>query len=385
LCLLLMGLTGCAARRVAVAPPIGIWQDAAFDYRLDRVTETRATLFALEPEALASIASGEQLGFTSEKRLDLLLSQLYGAGGVRLAYNGGHSTGAMQTWRNRRGDCLSMTVLTYAAANALGLTAHMQNVHVPVVLDRHDGIEFVNEHVNVFIRNESEVNINGRVFRPGGIVIDFEPQVAARNAGDWLSETDILVRYYNNRAAEFLVQKDPSQAYAYYRAAIEADPADAAAFSNLAQLYMAQGQRSGAEQLLRHALNIGGDAYVPLRTLERLLTRQGRSAEAKQYADALSRLQTNDPYYWLGRGLTALREERLVDAIDTLERAALLTNGFEEVHYFLGLAYLRSGQLAQAGQQIVALGAINSESQNLATLSRKLQSTALEQVYGIKH
>ena len=277
-------MVGCSTTRLASAPPPGIWQDQAFDYRRDRVVETRESLFALDPAVVEGIATGQRLGFTSERRLDLLLSQLYGPGGVRLAYNRGHSTGAMQTWNERRGDCLSMTVLTYAAANALGLTAHMQEVRVPVIVDRHDGVEFVNGHVNVFVRNESDVAINGKSFRSGGIVIDFEPQVGARNSGDWLTQDNILARFYNNRGTEFLVRQDYPQAYAYYKAAIETDPTFVPSFSNLAQLYSVRGMFPASEQLLRHALALGGDAYAPLRTLHHLLTDQARLSEAQDVA-----------------------------------------------------------------------------------------------------
>jgi len=365
-------MVGCSTTRLASAPPPGIWQDQAFDYRRDRVVETRESLFALDPAVVEGIATGQRLGFTSERRLDQLLSQLYGPGGVRLAYNRGHSTGAMQTWNERRGDCLSMTVLTYAAANALGLTAHMQEVRVPVIVDRHDGVEFVNGHVNVFVRNESDVAINGKSFRSGGIVIDFEPQVGARNSGDWLTQDNILARFYNNRGTEFLVRQDYPQAYAYYKAAIETDPTFVPGFSNLAQLYSVRGMFPASEQLLRHALALGGDAYAPLRSLHRLLTDQARLSEAQDVAKALAKLQDEDPYYWFGKGLVALREGRNGNAVDALERAAELTTGFEEIHFHLGLAYLRNGQRKEATRQMAALSAINTEAPGLAVLSKKM-------------
>jgi len=225
----------------------------------------------------------------------------------------------------------------------------------------------------VFVRNESDVAIHGKSFRAGGIVIDFEPQVGARNSGQWLSQDNILARFYNNRATEFLVQRDYPQAYAYYKAAIETDPGYAPTFSNLAQLYSVRGQWPASEQLVRHALALGGDSYAPLRTLHRLLTEQRRTAEALQIAQALIKLQDDDPYYWFGKGLVALREGRNHTAIDALERAAELTTGFEEIHYHLGLAYLRNGQRKEANQQIAALSAINTQSAGLAVLNKKLQ------------
>jgi tetratricopeptide (TPR) repeat protein len=241
-----------------------------------------------------------------------------------------------------------------------------------VIVDRHDGVEFVNGHVNVFVRNESDVAINGKSFRSGGIVIDFEPQVGARNSGDWLTQDNILARFYNNRGTEFLVQRDYGQAYAYYKAAIETDPTFVPSFSNLAQLYSVRGLLPASEQLLRHALALGGDSYAPLRTLHRLLTDQARLSEAQDVAKALAKLQDEDPYYWFGKGLVALREGRNGNAVDALERAAELTTGFEEIHYHLGLAYLRNGQRKEASRQMAALSAINTEAPGLAVLNKKM-------------
>jgi Flp pilus assembly protein TadD len=370
---ILFALAGCASTRVSGAAPPDIWQDQAFDFHAGRVTETRGDLFDLDPSVFEILNEGKRLGYAGERRLDLLLSRLYGPQGIRLTYTSGHSTGAMQTWQNRRGDCLSLTILTYAIASSLGITAHMQEVRVPVVVDRQHGVDFVNGHVNVYLRNDMDVQINGRIFRRGGIVIDFEPQIGANSMGDWLTEEGILARYFNNRAAEFLLQRDDAQAYAYYRAAIQTDPAYLPAFANLAQLYSQRGLQTSAERLLRHAIARDASSYIATRMLHQLLTVQGRTEEAQKYSAILVKLQDEDPYYWLGLGLAALRESRFAEAVRSLERAEALTTGFEEIHYHLALAYLRNGQRDAAQEQLAALSAINTQSPGLAALGKKLQ------------
>ncbi len=375
--LCLGALAGCATgSRVSVAPPEGVWQDAAFHYQPALVTETRSSLFALDADIVQALRLDHAGATVTERRLDLLLSRLYGPTGSRLIYESGHTTGAVETWRNRRGDCLSLTILAYAAARHLGMTAHMQEVRVPLSVDRRDGMDFINGHVNVVVRNEAEVTFNGKSFGAGSFIIDFEPQAGARRFGQWLTEDAILARFYNNRAAEYWVQQDDARAYAYYRAAIATAPDYAPPYANLAQLYARRGLAADAERLLRHAITLDGPSYAPLRSLHQLLVAQGREAEAQQYADLLAQRRDEDPYHWLGQGLDAVRNGRHAAAIAALEKAAALTTGFEEIHYHLGLAYWRSGQLEAARKQLAALAAINNRDPGIAVLSKKLQNNA---------
>ncbi|MES2584124.1 MAG: hypothetical protein V4627_15485 [Pseudomonadota bacterium] len=368
-----LGLGGCATTPVPPLALNSVWQDKTFNYQRELVKETRDTLFALDAAVVHDLSLDEGVGRSSERRLELLVARLYGPNGIRLAYSTGHTTGASETWHNKRGDCLSLTILAYAAARHLGINAHMQEVRTPPLVDRRDGVDFVNGHVNVFIRFASEVTVNGQSFGAGSFIIDFEPQVGSRRTGHWLTESAILARYYNNRAAEYLVQKDDARAYAYYRAAIELAPDYAAPFGNLAQLYARHGLLAGAEQLLHHAIALDGPSYAPLRAMHQLLSLQGRAAEARRYAELLEKRQDEDPYHWMGVGIAALQNGRNAAAIRALERAASLTAGFEELHFYLGVAYGRNGQSEAANKQLVAMRAINNEGPSVALLSKKLQ------------
>jgi len=375
-CVVLAGLAGCATPLAVSALPDSVWQDAPFDYHADRVVEGRDAVFGLTESVRKSLALQDRGQRSTEGRLDALIARLYGPSGIRLTYSSGHTTGAAQTWINQRGDCLSLTILAYAAARELGLLAHMQEVRVPVMLDRRDGVDYVNEHVNLFVRNDTEALINGQAVPSGGFIIDFEPQPGSRASGHWLSEDAILARFYNNRATEYLARDDRANAYAYFRAAQKLAPDYAPAYTNLAHLYARQGLQSQAEQLLQHAIALGGPSYAALRAMAQLLRAQGRDAEAQQFTTLLARRQDEDPYHWLGVGLEALQSGRNRDAIAALEKAAALTTGFEEIHYNLGLAYFRDGQPAAARKQLALLSDINRRDPGIAVLSKKLRGIA---------
>lgn len=368
-----IGLAGCATQPVATALPPDLWQDELFDYRVSRVVEGRDAVFDLDEGVRQSLALQAGDLRSTEGRIDMLVDRLYGSAGIRLAYGSGHTTGASQTWINQRGDCLSLTILAYAAAKYLGLPARMQEVRVPALVDRRGGVDYVNEHVNLHIRADTEVLVNGQIFSTGGFVIDFEPQPGARGSGRWLSENAILARYYNNRATEYLARDDRANAYAYFRAAVNLAPDYAPLYTNLATLYARQGLAGPAEQLLHHALAQGGASYAPLRAMAQLLQALGRHDEAAHFTELLAKRQDEDPYHWLGLGLDALGAGRNSDAITALEKAATLTSGFEEIHYHLGLAYWRAGQVQAARKQLDTLSALQHGGTGIAVLANKLQ------------
>jgi len=371
-------LAGCAAPAPKPTPlsSADLWQDGAFAYQANRaadaVVETGATLFALRPDMVAAVQGRDRPGQSRQHRLQKILDLLYTDKGIRLAYNAGHSTGAQATWDAQTGDCLSLTILVYALAREVGIPAQMQEVRVPLAVDRRLGVDFISGHVNVLVNNPGWIRIDGREYGDSSLVIDFEPLVGSIRAGEALTEEQVLARFYNNRATEHLVQGELERAYAYYRAALLQDPYFAPAYANLAQLYSHRGLAGPAERLLRHSLALKGTGYAPLRELIALLESQGRGAEAQVFAQELAKRRREDPYHWLGNGLDALARGANSEAVDALEQAARLTTGFAEVHFNLALAYARNGQPQQAQRQLALLQGLGRDSPSVAVLQRKL-------------
>jgi tetratricopeptide (TPR) repeat protein len=369
-CALLLCACTTAPRLAETAPDL--WQDQAFDYEASLVTVTETSLFALDTDLIRVlrndpvVARGNQAARTA-----YLLTLIFGPDMKAFAYAGGHSTPAAETWRNQRGDCLSLSVLSVALARALEVPAQVQEVRVPASFDRRGGVDFLNRHVNVLVPNERELRAMGRTLPPGHIVIDFEPQVGTRAKGERLGDQAVLARYYNNLAAEHLALGQDRQAYAHFKAAIRADPGYAASYANLAQLYLRTGFGRGAEQLLRHALSLNDQSDIALGTLHQLLQSQGREAEALHYAQLLQARRHQDPYYWLGLGLEQLQQGRYTQAVDALEHAQALTTGFDEVHRYLAIAYWRAGKPQLARDQLAVLGTLERGDASVAVLSKK--------------
>jgi tetratricopeptide (TPR) repeat protein len=370
-CLTLL-LGACTTTPIAPAVPDGLWQDQAFSYDATLVTVSTDSLFALDPDLLRSLRDGKVAATHAGNRSAHLLELVFGADLKAFAYAGGHSTVAAETWQNRRGDCLSLSIMSLALARALDLPAKVQEVRVPASFDRRDGVDFLNRHVNVLVSNESELRAIGRTLPAGDIVIDFEPQIGTRRKGDALDDRDVLARFYNNLAAEHLAKGQDRLAYAHFKAAILVKPAYAASYGNLAQLYLRAGLQTAAEKALLRAVQLNDESGLALDSMHRLLLDQGREAEARVYERRLQTLREQDPYYWLGLGLVRLQQAQYLQAVAALERAQAMTRGFAEVHRYLAVAYWRSGKPHLARDQLAALSALEQGDASVALLNKKL-------------
>lgn len=366
----LLALAGCASEPTAHGAVELPWRDGAFEYNPALVTVTRDELFRLDSHLRAKIDATDYRGMPAPQKLKQLLALVFGEDHKTFGYVAGHSTIASQTWTRQRGDCLSLTVLIYAVARAMEMDAEMQEVRVPTIFDRRGPLDVINQHVNVLFRRAYRNLIESA--QPQDVVVDFEPQYASRRKGRPLSEDGMLARYYNNVAAEYLAQGKSAQAYTHFRAAIAADPGYAASYGNLAVLYREHGMPREAEQLLHQALLLADPADVPLHTLHQLLIEQGRMAEARRYERALQAARERDPYHWIEVGLRHLDGGELHQAINALEHARSISNGFDEVHRYLAVAYWRAGDSAKAKQELALLVGAGDEV-GVAKLQRKMK------------
>jgi tetratricopeptide (TPR) repeat protein len=361
-------LAGCATS--TPAPPVAElpWQDAQFAWRADRVAETPDDIFRLDPQLAQVLADPALQAMSPLARARRLVTIIFGPKRDAFGYESGHSTSAAESWRRHRGDCISLTVLAYSAARALGLQAEIQEIHIPALYVRQGGFEYVNHHVNLHIRIPASPQEAGQE-----MIVDFDPDGMPWVSGETLSEAAVVARMYSNFAAEALAAGDDRRAYAYLKAAIATDHSHAASYTNLAVLYRRDGLPTQAEQLLRDAIGLNVQPETALHVLHELLQAQGRTAEAAQVAQQLSAHQDVDPYYWLDRGAHELAQGQPDDAVRALKRAEALSDGFGEVHRLLVAAYLQLGERDRAREQLALLAAAERGNPAIAKLKRKLQ------------
>lgn len=348
-------LAGCAGPRTPAPPEEPPWHDARFGYDARPTTLAGDEVFRLDPELAAKLAAADLQALPPLARAQRLMSLIFGPDRGQFSYESGRSTIAAETWRLRRGDCISLTVLAYAAARALGLAAEIHEVDQPALHERRDGYEYVNHHVDLRI----EISPQAGLARGHVLVIDFDPDASPARQAEPLSPAQVVARLYSNWGAERLIAGDRTAAYSWLKASLLKDPAHSPAYANLALLYRQDGLAADAERLLRQGITAGTRPANTLRALHQLLLEQGRSTEAEAVAGQLLQYRQSDPVYWVARAEQLLSENRPAEAVRALERAQALTAGFGEVHQKLAVAYAQLGKAEAARNQLALLAAID--------------------------
>jgi len=210
---LLLVLSGCAheVRDPAAASRVAaLLDDAAFPQPAARITAD--DLFALSPEMRRHLSSTQFRTLLREHgQASGLLRALYDRRELALDYDATRTGTAAETYASRKGNCLSLVIMTAAFARALGMSVRFQEVQVEDTWSRDRALYLVSSHVNLSLA-------------PGGpraeiesapmLTVDFvqlPPNASERVR--FLDEADIVARYMNNRAAEELVQGRHAEAY----------------------------------------------------------------------------------------------------------------------------------------------------------------------------
>lgn len=273
-------LLGCAS----VAPPPvaseAVFHDALFAPPA-RPPDAR-TLFELTPAMRRHLADRIEPRVRRHGAPRALLDALYTQGDLRLEYESLHTRTAAEAFDERRGNCLSLVLMTAAFARELGLPVRFHEVLGTPVVERNGVLTFVVGHVNLAL-GEGLRSDRGSPAGDPWLVVDFLPgQDLTRQQRRIVDERRIAAMFMNNRAAEELALGRVHEAYAWLRAAHAQDPAFSPLYNTLGIVYRHHGAWAQAERALQMAIAIDPDNTHAADNLVAL-----RSARA---ADELHRL-----------------------------------------------------------------------------------------------
>jgi tetratricopeptide (TPR) repeat protein len=157
--------------------------------------------------------------------------------------------------------------------------------------------------------------------------------------------------YMNNRAVESLVAGALDDAYAWAREAVRADPNFLAAQNTLGVVFLRRGALDRAGTVFEHVLAADAGHTRALANLAEVARRAGREAEAERLRAQLARLEAEPPLHWFNLGLAALQREDFRAARDAFARELARGDAAAEVHFWLGVAHYRLGDVAQAAAE----------------------------------
>lgn len=340
------GLTGCAVEPKE-PPSTNVFVDKAFKPPSVHIDAQEA--LAMSP-AMRRFAETEMASEIRLKGLrDGLIDALYTKGRLQLDYDAETTRTAAEAFDARRGNCMSLVLMTAAFARHLGMPVRFNSVYLEESWTRANGIFFVAGHVNISLARPLSTQSRVVYGDPELLTIDFLPPDQARhNRSRAVDESTILAMFLNNKAAEALTVGQVDDAYWWARAAIVADSRWLAAYNTLAVLYRRKGLSESAEATLRLVLEREPANTQAMSNLVLVLSDAGRREEAQAYANQLAQLQPVPPYKFFDEGVAAMRAGEFATARQFFRKEVARAAYVPEFHFWLGLANYGLGDVAGA-------------------------------------
>ncbi len=251
------------------------------------------------------------------------------------------------TMSDRQGNCMSLVVLSASLAEVLNIPIKIQDIAVEPIWDRRGGFYLVNGHVN--LKLFAPVDNQSILVTQSEILVDFLPERAIR--GYRLTEINkqrLMAMFYNNVAAEALVEDDYDTAYAYVKQALETDPFFVSAVNTLAVIYRHKGQDKLAETVYRHGIALDESNLITLYNLSLILGDQNRLDEWADIHRKLELARIANPFYYFDMAQQAYFDKEYQDALIWYKRAVEKADYRHEFYFGLSRAYWATGDERRA-------------------------------------
>jgi len=296
---------------------------------------------AMTPEMIEFVDQYVNRSHGHTARLRRLLYAIMGEGTFDLVYDDTTRT-AIETFEEQRGNCLSFTNMFVAMARNVGLDARFQEVLIPPDWSI-EGQSFIfSQHINVHVDL-------GSGYLGGDQIIDFN-MYDFRDTYDReiISDNRARAHYFNNIGVEKMLAGDTVLAFANFRQSIREDDTFTPAWANLGILNRREGYEKLAEFAYLKALDIDPVNLVAMSNLASLYEQQGKVELAEQYRSRVRSHRMHNPYFRYLQARTLFEEGDYDGSIKHLEYAIRKKNDDDQFYSLMSLNYLMKGNREEA-------------------------------------
>lgn len=289
-------------------------------------------------------------GGSQRARLERLAGFLFKKTGLGMEYTVDPTYTVAEAFRTRKANCLTFTLLTVALAREAGLQAYGQELLDVVSWRAEQDVVYGFNHVNA-----------GILIGQSHYTIDVARDLlVARSPPERISDEHLLALYYNNRAAELIVDASPAVADEYMAMALQLAPRYASARVNAGVLNLRKGDRAAAERDYLKALALSPENGSALFNLVTLYRDSGDQAKRAFYEGRLEKVQEKDPYFEFVQAEGNERKGDYAAAVQHYRRAIRLYD--KEPRFYLGLAraYQQMGEQRQAERALNRAATLSS-------------------------
>lgn len=259
--------------------------------------ESEEEIFAIDDEMRAMVNEKLLVIRDEKKRAKTLLRHIFSKENIDLAYSSDANLTAIQTYHNQAANCMSLTIMAYALANAADLNVKFQDVKVPEYWVRNDAYNMLTGHVNLVITKKTDPYVL-LTYKKELLEIDFDPLIYRKSfSKKVVGRNTVLAMFYNNKGAQALASKNYGLAYAYLKHATLADDAFSPAWGNLSVLYRLNHHYDTALLGYKHAIALDNSNLTALKNYSFLLKKIGELDKALIIESQLKSIRNKNPYY----------------------------------------------------------------------------------------
>ncbi len=267
---------------------------------------------------------------------------------LRLEYDATQTRTAAEAFVARRGNCLSLTLMTVALARELGLEVSYRKVYIDEPWERLGGLLVRSGHINIVLE-PNRMTDAGAGSRNQGIIIDFLPHAdIARQRAVEIDEQTVLSMFMNNRATESLALGDIDVAYAWAKQAIITAPRFMDAYNTLGVIYLRRQLLDAAEIAFETILKQEDENVAAMANLIDVLERKGNAVEAMKWQVRLQRIEERPPFYHFDQGIAALKARDFEGARDYFNKELARHAHYHGALFGLAAANLGLGDIGEA-------------------------------------
>lgn len=328
-----------------------IYADYAFPYYHNVDVETESEIFSLNEEMEVLAADIATKGASSE-RVRHLVNYIFDSEHIDINYQSTANLTAIETFNSQNANCMSLTVLSFALAEAAELPALFQRVDVPEYWIRNGDYNMLSGHVNLVVF-EKDNPLEQVIYGRNKYTIDFDPSVRKKSfPSTFVDKNTVVAMYYTNKGADALVAGHMNRAYAYLKAATIIAPNYDSAWGNLGVLYRQNELYEKAKRSYQNAIDINENNLTAMDNLALLYGIQGEEEQAQALKDFVHTRRLSNPYYH-----ALLADEAFVDgdymaSVRHYKRAIRIDNKQHEFYFGIAKAYAQMGNALQVRRSL---------------------------------
>lgn len=271
------------------------------------------------------------------EQLEVLQQALFEADEFEFAYQDAVTLTGEQAFSARHGNCLAFTSMFVALSRSVGIPTFLVKVRRAPEVDRDDTVVVVNRHVVAGYRTSADMSL-----------YDFYFMSATRYMQHWvIDDVQASAMFHNNLGGEAIRRDDLAEAVHHLEITTRLDPAWAPGWVNLGVARFRLGDTDGAMAAYERALEVEPGNSSALSNISVLHLQQGRKEEARTALKAASEGRAN-PFILIAMADMEMNRGDLDAAERYLRRARWWYRDEPEVYDAMSRLARRRGDVERA-------------------------------------